>query len=285
MVKRLLKEPERNFEPLHGEQPFVVLDEHPDGQFIAMRVTPTDVYGERAAVWSTKSRKTVWLPENANALCWTPDGKEVLLVREFYQREPEKHEVIVTPLQSEYSHFLERRTWADKRLVGQCEIDLPRGWIVDLLASPTGTLVCCVWNDQHEGGIELFSIAGKEVRQLDGRGYYGKYSNLLEGPVFSPDGRYLVFTYTNYAWWSANDPETPSLGGQCKVGWIVLGDMEAGNYQVIEVHKLLPKGWLPPDPNDFCDVLLSSPSFSDPDHFRVVLPTGEERSFSVSKSQ
>jgi hypothetical protein len=283
MVKRFSGKYENDFEPLHGDQPVVVLDEHPGGEFIAMRVSGGD---ERAAVWSTKSRKIVWQPEGVTALCWTPDGEEVLLVREFYEYQPEKHEVIVTSLQSEYSHFLERRSWTDKKPVGQCEIRLPRGWIVNLLASPTGTLVCCVWNDQHEAGIELFSIAGKEVRQLGGRGYDGKHSNLLEGPVFSPDGCYLVLAFGNYAWWSPGDPETPSLGGQRTVGWVVVGDMRADNYRVKNVQKIVPKGWLPPnDPNDFRHVLLSCPSFTDSDHFKVVLPTGEERSFSVSEFQ
>jgi hypothetical protein len=282
MMKRFGRATE-GFEPLYGQVPLVVLDEHPSREFVAMRVSPaTDVYGERSAIWSTKSRKLVWIPENVNALCWTPDGQGVLLAREFYQRQPGKHDIIVTPLQSEYSHFLELLSWPGKKPIDECEIDLPRGWIVDLLASPTGKLVCCVWNDQHEAGFELFSITERRVRQLDGQGYHGQYSNLLEGPVFSPGGRYLVSAYTNHAWWSPDDPETPSLGGQCKVGWIVVGDTATGRYQVLEVHKLLPTGWLPSNPNDFCYVLLSRPSFSDPDHFKIMLPTGEERSFSVS---
>jgi hypothetical protein len=283
MAKRLLTAAEGNFESLHGRQPFVVLDEHPSGDFIAMKVTAgSDAVGERAAIWSTKTRKIVWGPKNVNAVCWTSDGSELLLVRESYQRQPGKHELIVTPLQSEFSYSFERRSWPDNRLFAQSRLDPPRGWIVDLVASPTGTLACYVWNDQREAGVELVELSGNTVRQLPGQGYYGRESNLLQGPVFSPDGCYLVFTYGKYAWWSPDDPETPALGGQCNVGWIVVSDLESGNYRVIEVQTVLPKGWLPDNPNDLSTMLIMSPSFCDTHDFKVVLPTGEERYMSAS---
>jgi hypothetical protein len=283
MTKRLLEDRERNFAPLQAEQPSVVLDVHPGGEFIAMQVRPkNDVVGARAAIWSTKTRKIVWAPKNVNAICWAASGKKLLLVRESHQRQPGKHKIIVTPLQSEFAHFFERRSWPEKKRFAQCPIDLPTGWVVDLVASAAGMLACYVWNDQQEAGIELVSIAGNIARQLPGQGYYGKESNLLEGPSFSPDSRYLVFTYGKYAWWSPDDPANPSRGGQCQVGWIVVGDLEARNYRVSEVQTVIPKGWRPDDPNDYCNMLISCPTFSDRDNFKVVLPTGEERYFAVS---
>jgi hypothetical protein len=280
VAKRLLQEAEQNFEPLHGKTPVLVLDEHPNGELMALQVLAQD---ERAAIWSTQTRKLVWEPQDVNALCWTPDGNDILLVQELYQRDPQKHRIISTPLQSECYHVLERRSWPDRHLVGRCAITPPRGWITDLLVAPTGEIACYVWNDQHEAGMELLSIAVGRIHQLEGRGYQGKQSNLLEGPAFSPDGRYLVLTYTTYAWWSPDDPETPSLGGQCNVGLVVVGDMTSGSYRVCKVNKPVPGGWLPPEPNDFCYRCLSRPHFLDADHFVVMLPTGERRSFSISE--
>jgi hypothetical protein len=282
MPKRMLDDPYPGFEALHGAQPRFVLDEHPDGEFIAMQ-TPPKAHRQRAAVWNTRSRKIVWAPEDIDVMCWTTDGQEVLTLRNYYERRPEKHDIIVTPLQSEYTHFLERRSWPGRNLVGYCEVELPTGWVVELIPSPSGRHVCAAWNDQSEAGVELFYMAGNEIQQLRGRGYESKESHLLASPVFSPDGRYLVFMYTKYAWWSPDDPATSAVGGRCIVGWIVAGDVEACTYRSIETDKVLPRGWLPPDPDDFVDVKLSPPCFTDPDRFNVVLPTGEEQSFSASE--
>jgi hypothetical protein len=280
MARTLLTQPDHTFQPLRGRYPVSVLGQDPSGSFVAMQV----IGQERAAVWSTKNHQLAWAPANTVAICWLPDGNHVLLAREHYRPDVHKRDIVVTPLQSEFSHFFELRNWPAKKLLGRCGINLPRGWIVDLLASPTGALGCCVWNDQHEAGVELFAITDKEVRQLDGRGYHGRRSNLLVGPVFSADGCYLVLTYGNYAWWSPDDPETPCLGGICAVGWVVVGDLSVGAYRVTEIHKTTPRGWLPPDdPNDFRHVLLSLPVFIDAHHFIIRLPTGEDRTFSTQK--
>jgi hypothetical protein len=144
-------------------------------------------------------------------------------------------------------------------------------------------MACVVWLDQCEAGVEFISIAVGEVRQLLGKGYFGSRSNSLRGPVFSSDGRFLAFTYGNGPWWSADGlPITPSLGGRHTVGWVVVGDVDKGTYREIEVDTQITEGWLPPDPEDMTHEMLGCPSFIDPDRFKVILPTGEERVFSAS---
>jgi hypothetical protein len=287
MTLRYLSEAEKHLEPFYDRHPAVLLDEHPGGDFVAMQVMANlAVLAERAAVWSRKSGKIIWRPQNANAICWSSKGDEVLYVWESYQKSAEHPPIIVTPLQSEYTYLFERCSWPDLKFIARCTIKFPMGWPMDIVPSPLGKLACVVWADQGEAGVELVSFLANDTCQLAGQGYYGNWSNLLAGPVFSPDGHFLAFTYGKGVWWSPDGAlDTASLGGMQTVGWVVVGDIERKCYREVKVQTNVPEGWLPPDPEDMNYEMLSCPSFINEDCFKVTLPTGEERFFSASRAR
>ena len=281
MARTYFDVPAPEWEPLEGEAPIALLDQHPSGQYVALQVAVWhDTLVERAAIWNTTTHTIAWNPGDANALCWLPSGHELLLVREIFTPHPERRGIFVTPLQAEYGHVIERRTWPEQRLIDTIDVTFPTGWLVDVIVSPVAPLACFVWHDQCEAGIEFVAWSDGSFQQLLNRGYYG-HSNLLEGPIFSPDGAVVVFSYGSYAWWS-EDPELPSQGGTFKVGWSVIYNVARGSYREVDVLATIPVGWLPEDPERIDHGMVSCPRFSTPDRFRVTLPTGEQQSFLIS---
>ena len=98
----------QDWEPLHGRQPYSLLATHSGGQFVARQVTAwTNTTVERAGIWDAKTRQLVWNPGNANAICWTPDGNEVMLILDPYDPD-------LIAKGAPYEHFFERvrgRVW------------------------------------------------------------------------------------------------------------------------------------------------------------------------------
>src|SRR5262249_61909449 len=73
------------WEPLCDQQPLKRLSVHPSGRLAAMQVYAWHEESvERAAVWNIRTKKIIWDPGNATALCWNPAGDEILAVRESY---------------------------------------------------------------------------------------------------------------------------------------------------------------------------------------------------------
>jgi hypothetical protein len=280
MAREWLDEDDRDWEPLLGKRPSCRLARHPGGDFVAMQVSAwIETTVERAAVWETRTRKIAWNPGDANALAWAADGGEILVLRESFEPNPSGRGIFATPLQSEYGYSFERRSWPSLHPIASAPIDPPTGWLIDLVPSPGRPMACAVWQDQCEAGIEMVSWEEGQPGQLAGRGYYGR-SNLIAGPAFSPDGRYVAIGYGEPCWWS-EDHETPSKGGQLKVGWVVVGDPMAGWYREIDFIVPIPKGWLPADPNDIRNELLNCPEFMDSRMVQVTTPTGFVKTLSV----
>ncbi len=252
-----------NWEPLHGEQPYTLLALHPFGRFAARQVsTWTDTTVERAAIWDAETRKIVWNPGNANAICWTPDGDEVLLIRDPYDP------AVMASGQYEYAHYFERRSWPALEVIECSKYEVPDGWVVGLVPHPHRKLACVVWRDQCCSGIGFVSWeSGSACSIPDSQ--CSVSTNLNSDAVFSPKGRYLVCAYGIDCWWS-DDPEEPSPGGEFQAGVVVITDLDTWEHRDVEVRLSAPADWLLNDPEDSTSLaLFSRPRFVDDEQFEV----------------
>jgi|GEM_PF-4142116 len=171
MTLDFFRQPDSEWESFLGEYPCALIDIHPSGEHVAMQVVQIDegVTKERAAIWNTASRRLFVIPENTNALCWIERGTEILMLEELYRNAHTRPPHFVTPIQSEYQHFLRRLSWPAMETIEKIEVKFPMGWLIDVTPSPSGEIACFVWQDQCEAGIEymaphknlcMISIAG-----------------------------------------------------------------------------------------------------------------------------
>jgi hypothetical protein len=271
------------FEPLDGTRPYNVLDRHPDGRSIALQAYLASAHGERAAVWDLDSGTLIWKPSDTIALCWLLEGDHALLLRETYRRDPQHPPIIASPLQSEFTYTLERQTWPEHQLIRSCIVTPPEGWVNRVTVSPRKDLASVRWFEQHAAGFVLIDLDPDEDRQLPGVGYRTAPYNLVEGPVFSPDGRFIVLTCGRGFWWSdeAGDPMQPAAGGSYELGHVAIYYLANHSVREIHVREEVPAGWLPDDPEDIRNELLGEPVFADDQEFTVLLPNGSERRFST----
>ena len=252
-----------NWEPLHGEQPYTLLALHPSGRFASRQVvTWTSTTVERAAIWETETRKLVWDPGNANAICWTPDGAELLLIRDPYDS------AVIASGQGDYEHYFERRSWPSLEMIECNKYEIPDGWAVGLVAHPRRKLACVVWRDQCCSGVDFVSWEEGVARSLSDVAY-SIGTNLNSDVAFSPDGRYLACAYGEECWWS-EDSEEPSPGGEFRAGMVVVTDLNTWEHRDSEIVLSAPAGWEPEDPED-SEFLsrFSTPRFIDAEQFEV----------------
>jgi hypothetical protein len=269
-------EPDAAWERLEGRLPEVRLSRHPSGRFLAMQVVVMlESMVTRAAIWNTETYRIEWNPANANALCWVEAGDELLVVEEHYTVDSDRSPMLATPLQREYTYYLRRLYWPSTEQISSSDLTLPAGWPVDIVPSPDTAIACVVWEDQHKAGIEWVSWSGGRLRNVPGYGY-SRDSNLIQGPVFSPDGDLVAMSYGAGVWWS-DERHLPSPGGVRRLGWVVVGKPLSGTYQELDVVASVPEGWLPDDPDDIWNEFVSCPRFADDETILVDVPTGEER--------
>lgn len=243
---------------------------------------------EQAGVWDVRSGRLVWMPEDAVLVAWTENGRQVLVLRRSYQRDPNRSSVLATPLQSEVRHFLERRSWPERKLLASCEIKFPTGCAEELAGSPTGNLATVTWVEQDCAGFVLVRCGTNSGDyQISGVGRYGHgyrvEPNLIQGPVFSPDGGYAAASCSLWSWWApGGDPETPSPGGRIKAGHLVILDTTVLNFTEREVFCDVPVGWLPPDSASGPMEMIGFPAFIDERSLRLDIPTGQVETFTVT---
>jgi hypothetical protein len=248
-------------EPLKGQAPQQVLDRHPDGRHVAMRTGwAADDEGELAGVWDDQTGELVWAPQ-AVAICWLRDGSEVALVTE------------------QYSGDFERWSWPGRERLGRGPLTHREGWVDRVSVSPKDDLAAVRWIDQTEAGFELVAIRDEGDEQLKGKGWLVKGTNLVDGPVFSPSGRFLALSVGNAGWWrEGDDVDGPSEGGLFEAGQAAIFDTKDGSSREIPIELEIPAGWEPA--SDEAEAgLLGEPRFTTPRSFVIPLPTGEERSF------
>jgi hypothetical protein len=270
------------FDLIAGRRAGALLDAHPDGRHVALQAGDSPL--NRAGVWDASTGRLVWEPEHTVAMSWLPNGREVLLVHDIYERAADHPPTIVTELQSETIWVLERRRWPERALVRSCTLSLPTGWFDDLVVSPRGDLAAVYWQEQHCAGCELVVLGRDEDRQLEGTGIEAE-TNWVLGPVFSPDGRYILLSCGPGLCWWADDavlPDTPSAGGRFRVGEVLVYDAVAGDQRAISVEVDVPPGWMPDHPEGDAASTLGAPEFSTTTEFSILLPTGARRTLSLT---
>lgn len=271
------------WERLLRQVPHTRLDAHPTEPYQAHQVSVwTDTTVERAAIWDMRDGRIAWVEEGVVAICWLPNGRQILTVRESYRPDPAaRGPVIVTPVQCEFSYGIERRAWPSGAVLASGPVKLPMGWPVEVRCSPRGDVAGVAWRDQCESGIELFDLDATACQQRSGAGCFAR-SNRNSLIAFSPDGGLVAAAYGIELWWS-DDPDQPSPGGRRKAGWAVIGDVVRGGYREFELIVSVPKGWCPEDPGDMLAFEIPSPpAFADDGSFDVQLPQGCKHAINVS---
>jgi hypothetical protein len=271
------------WEKLRGQVPHTLLDSDPSGRYQSHQVSVwTDTMVERAAIWDTRDGRIAWVEDDVVAICWLPNGQQILAVRESYRPDPAaRGPVIVTPVQSEFNYGIERRAWPSGEPLESGPVKLPMGWPVEVRCGPRGEVAGVAWRDQCESGIELFDLHGTGCQQRSDAGYFAR-SNRNSLMAFSPDCGFVVAAYGEELWWS-DDPEQPSPGGRLKAGWVVVGDLARGGYREFDLIVSVPEGWCPDDPEDMLALEIpSTPKFADDGSFDVQLPQGCKHTINAS---
>ena len=134
MRRFLTRTESRHYEPVDGTYPSAVLDVHPDGRHIALQA-PTSTYGS-GAVWDRQTGRLVWAPEDTQALCWLPGGRQLVALRGG----------------KAHDERLSRYRWPGRQHLRSCPIWYDGGWTLEVVASPRGDRVAFLWMEQHKGG-------------------------------------------------------------------------------------------------------------------------------------
>lgn len=280
------------FEPVNGQKPFRVLDRHPDGHAIALQ------YGggsdNAAGIWDYETGKLLGAGEAAlsiytsgstvPALCWSADGRQVILLRDQYHYQPELHRTIGSPLQSEYTHSLERWSWPDLEQIAVCTIRPPTGWLDNLAVSPGGDLAAFTWCEQDGTGFELVRLGPDGDEQLPAEACQRQYE-LLHELAFGPNGRYLALTGTSWEiqWWTDSGDRLgmPSEGGRREAGFVAVFDLQKSTLKEQRIVVDAPIGWLPLNNDAMAFYAPGRPRFINSAEFAVPLQTGEDQRFNV----
>lgn len=179
---------------------------------------------------------------------------------------------------SEY--FLEQRADADGPVILRAPVlvgNPPR----KALPSPKDPLLVISWSDQGMNGFDWFQV-DKSVSHLEEWGHSESFPWLLDDPVFSPDGRYIVACAGKLGWWSADgDPEHPSAGGKLCCGKILMSRVGTANYAQQEVFTEVPVGWLPRNQYSYEADMLRPAEFHELLEFRVRDPLQQVHTFTL----
>jgi hypothetical protein len=225
---------------------------HPSGRFLAAQVL--DVLGEECAVWDLETGDLVWRPQ-ATSVSWSDDGGLVAL------------------LVGKDGDDFELRSWPERDLISKCRVKPSACCNTFVSLSPRGDRAAVLWWHQTEGGVNLVALDGGDARHLVDEGYETEETNLVEGPVFSRDGR-LVAISEGFVWWwlphGADSPEgTPSAGGTFRRGRVTAIEIDSGSVRQADVFGDVEEGWVPPHDSWEHFELLGKPRFVSGDDVLV----------------
>jgi hypothetical protein len=246
-----------------------------------------------ATVWSTTDGSLVWAPPRARAIGFTTRESAAcaIVVRDVYHRDETSRQgpwVIGSPLQSEYTTYLEIVDWTSRTTLGSTEIRFPTGWTDRIVIF--GSCVAVIYNEQSEGGYVLVDLdpavrqrPDHELRALCDQGSF-------LGPVASGDGRLLVSaTPVGWRWWAPKErqdeidgDDPPSDGGRKRVATLYVHDVASGHIEARPVEVDLPVGWTPPRPeDDFERDSIFELEFRAERTVQLLLPTEERRTIEI----
>jgi len=261
------------FELVDGHKPWLVGQVHPSRTIAALEFKAPEAKNEQgAAVWELSTGRAIWAPRDAAKISWIHDGSEA---------------VVITNVKPYQTGSLERYSWPDRELLGRAFIRLGGYMFTNLRVSPTSGVVAVAAIDQGETAISLYALPEKAVgtRRL---GQTVRPSNLIDELEFSPDGSALVWTISEGGLWWRPDQQTdeylPSAGGKYRAGEICVWETPGGepqNLRVIEVLANLTPGWLPQEAEDLVSEMIHGPVFLDGRRFRILLPTGEWKTYNL----
>lgn len=255
----------RTFEAFEGEKPYLLLDRHPDGAYLALQVDIGDI---AAAIWSAETRRLVWSPEYASGLAWLRGGTQLTALQ--------------YPISADELYFA-LYSWPQGHLLQECSVRFPLGYFFDLVVSPINDLVICQWRDQSEFGFEFITLSDHSIVHLAQQGYIKRGTNRATRPVFQPEGHLWVCVYQDTLDWYLD--EDAKLDGQyvAKEG----KHEQLGALMVFHQTQLLGEiPLIPPVPAGYCVEEIGcrseSPVFLDARHVMIRLPSGESQIHDLS---
>ncbi|HET8843872.1 MAG TPA: hypothetical protein VFN35_20580 [Ktedonobacteraceae bacterium] len=298
------------FQPLNGSAPFRFVSAHPTEPFVALQasldlhVLDTPIFSRsniRCSIWNRETREIISEPEDVVALAWNAEGSEIGLVREYYQG-PDYDPA--SP-RSFFRYTWERYSWPEQTLIHSCALSFDTNWPEIVVFSPLGDLAVVQWFEAEKSGLDFIGLTRYGDRLLeetellpleretdsfageeDGR--CCMETNLATQPVFSPDGRAIVFCWQPRQRWWTDVPddmyvegELPARVGECHIGYAQIIDWETSSTYHVALFANLPPGWQPSYEGDISNELLQEPVFMDDQHFQVQLPTGETRVYNI----
>ncbi|HEX8032782.1 MAG TPA: hypothetical protein VF510_02995 [Ktedonobacterales bacterium] len=200
----------------------------------------------------------VWRPDGATHMTWLRDGRELGMITEIFTPDPNKPDIIGSPLQSEFGYWFERWTWPVRERISSCPIGMRTGWPTELLGTPDPNVMFFEWYDQGESGYEGVILDDAHGDAQNPRESYEVGFPLIgygEQTIFSPDARYLVrCSSLSFFDNAASEWERTLL-----VAYLVIVDRALPSVQEVPIYVTLPPRWTPPAQ------LLSASSIDDID--------------------
>lgn len=305
-----------HFQPLNGSTLCRLVSVHPTEPLVALQAfldvqvfddpTLSQTHSQthlRCAIWNRETFELVCEPEGAVALAWNAQGNEMGIVREEY------HGLDYDPAAPGlYSYIWERYTWPEQQLLHSCSLQFDTNWPELVVFSPLGDLVLVQWFEAEKSGLHFIGLTTYGDQLLDDAdlplieheddfsedaeeeedGRFFVETSLVTAPVFSPDGRFIIFCWQRSQHWWTDVPDDvyvegdlPTRVGECHVGYVQIIDVEMNTIHGIALFANVPPDWQPSYEGDRSNELLDEPVFIDDQYFQVQLPTGETCVYSV----